>query len=102
MENIRNSAIVAPNTPLNLTLEEIANPNEVVKDFFSCFTLDDFREIMALLLESTLSLSDDHLDGVSRADLIFSGKQFIRFTEACYGFYMAHSNQGKNGGIDGK
>ena len=82
--DVLNSAIVAANLPLRLTISEMGDPSPVIDEFFCCFSLDDCRQLIGFVFDSTVSLSDDSLDGASRPDLQWSRDNVIRVIEAVY------------------
>lgn len=87
--DISNSAAIAANLPLYLSLEQMADPRKVIDEFFQCLTLNDARELITSVFDSAICLPDDCLEDVSRSDLQFSKTEVLRFFEAVFMLYKA-------------
>ena len=81
-----NGQRIALYEPLYLTLGEMKNPQEVLKDFFSTFSLDDVRGILFGAFTSAMCQNDDYFDHdpEARANLLWSLLAFERVLEASY------------------
>jgi hypothetical protein len=73
------------NQPMRLSENEKQHPHEVVEDFFSCFHLEDIREIMWDWLVAAMSCdSGQFSSGYDRSNLIFVYEKLELFIEAAH------------------
>ena len=86
-----NISIIAANTPLFLTIEEMASPVGVIASMFHGLTLDDMRGLLEDVFNSAICRPDDDQVDWGREDLIFLKKETIRLIEAT--FWLHHRNK---------
>jgi hypothetical protein len=71
------------NQPLRLTEEERQDPYSVLDDFFSCFHLQDMREMLwDWLVAAMSSESGQYSTGYARSNLVFVYEKLELFIEA--------------------
>lgn len=76
------------NRPMRLNEEETKNPYSVVEDFFSCFHLQDVREVLWDWLVAALSSeSGAYNTGYARSNLFFVHEKFELLIEAVHGLH---------------
>ncbi len=76
------------NRPIRLSDEEKEDPYVVLDDFFSCFHLQDVRELLWDWLVAGLSCeSGAYNTGYARSNLIFVYEKLERLIEASHGLY---------------
>jgi hypothetical protein len=76
------------NMPIRLTDEERQNLYGVLDDFFSCFHLQDIREMMWEWLVAALSTeSGAYSSGFARSNLIFVYEKLEAMIEAAHGLH---------------
>jgi hypothetical protein len=83
---ITNGAEIALYEPLFLTLAEMKNPIEVIREFFRTFSLHDTRETLFQTFTSTICQDDDYFeeDENARENMLWSLLEFKRVLEATY------------------
>jgi hypothetical protein len=78
-----NTHLQLDNQPLRLTEEERRNPYIVLDDFFSCFHLQDMREMLWDWLVAAMSAeSSAYITGYARSNLVFVYEKLELFIEA--------------------
>jgi hypothetical protein len=71
------------NQPLRLTEEERQDPYSVLDDFYSCFHLQDIREVLWDWLVAAMSAeSSAYNTGYARSNLVFVYEKLELFIEA--------------------
>lgn len=83
-----NHSIIAENTPLFLTIEEMTFPLGVITTMFQGLRLDDMRGLLEEVFESAICRPDDGQGAFSREDLFFLKKEIIRFVEAAFWLHV--------------
>ena len=89
--NAPNHSIIAANTPLLLTIDEMVSPLEVITSMFQGLTLDDMRGLLEEVFNSAICKSDDDQGDWGWEDLFFLKKETIRLVEAI--FWLHHRDQ---------
>jgi len=91
------------NQPLRLTDEERKNPYIVVEEFYTCFHLQDMREILWEWLVAALSSeSINYNTAYSRSNLIFVYEKLESFMEATYVLNKRRNKKKKRNRQEGK
>jgi len=91
MEWVLNSAVIAENTPLRLSTEQIANPEGTLRSLYKDFTLHDMREILWDVFSRSLAADDGELGLYPRYEMLFCYEEIIQVLEAgslIYGEYQ--------------
>lgn len=73
------------NQPLRLTEEQRQNPLLVIKDFFECYHLSDFRGIIwNWMVEVITSEGSISIEALERSNHIYFYEKIELLVEACY------------------
>jgi len=84
------------NQPLRLSEEEKQNPYCVLEDFFSCFHLQDIREILwDWLVAAISSESGQYSTGYARSNLVFVYEKIELLIEAAHGIHKRRKKKQK-------
>ena len=84
---VLNCEVVAENTPLRLSLEQMENPGETLRSLYSNFTLNDMREVLWDVFSERLAAKDDELGFYTRSDLLYYYEQMVHVLEAASMIY---------------
>jgi hypothetical protein len=79
---VLNSELIAKNTPLRLTREEMEDPQELLRNFFSSFTLNDIREALWDVFSRSLATNDCELGCITHDCLVYYYEEMVRMVEA--------------------
>jgi hypothetical protein len=89
-----NRALIASNTPLRLTVEEMDAPSEVVRAYFQVFDLESCREILWVVVSHTICADDEDLGiDVNRHEVLTFYEETERLIEAVH--LISQSQKGK-------
>lgn len=93
MKNIKMYSHLA-NQPIRLSEEEKQNPHKVLEDFFSCFQLQDLREMQWDWLAAALSTeSGQYSTGFARSNLVFVYEKLELMIEAAHLIHKRHTKR---------
>lgn len=79
-----NTNVITTNVPLLLTIEEKANPEEVLTEFLKTYDLQTIRAIITDMFSIALCAPKCELEGRKRTDIRFTQQAIIRFIEAYF------------------
>jgi hypothetical protein len=79
MEWVLNSAVIAENTPLRLSTEQMANPEGTLRSLYKDFTLHDMREILWDVFSRSLAADDDELGFIPDTKCCFVTRKLYKF-----------------------
>jgi hypothetical protein len=85
MDSQPNRETIAHNLPLLLSIDEMANPLEVLRGFLSSFDLESLRRLYELILFIALEIDDERLGlDITRSELSLFLERLPRVFEAIY------------------
>ncbi|TDW95963.1 hypothetical protein [Dinghuibacter silviterrae] len=79
-----NKSVIALNTPLRLTPDQIEAPEAVVTDFFSNLSLDETREILWEAFSRALCTEEEGERGLSHRELLYFHQEIEALIEAAF------------------
>jgi hypothetical protein len=79
-----NKSVIAMNTPLRLSREEMEKPLEVLATFFGDLSLDETRDILWEAFARALCAQDAEPEDLSRTDLLYFHREIEALIEAAY------------------
>jgi hypothetical protein len=95
------SAVVAENTPLRLTTDQVTDPPQALSDLHAQFTLHNMREILWEVFSRSLLVTDNELGVFSRSDLLRYYGFLVQIVEASSlvvkGYNWAIENRNRHG-----
>lgn len=73
------------NRPYHLTVDQLGNPMIVIDEFFSCYHLDDLRQLLWDWLQAAMATENSSFDcSRDRSNLLFLYKKIEELVEAVY------------------
>jgi hypothetical protein len=82
MAPVLNSAVIAKNIPLRLSVGQMNDPRETLRRLYEEFSLNEMREVLWDVFGRTLIADDEALRDFSRADLLYYYERFVQILEA--------------------
>jgi hypothetical protein len=79
-----NKSVIALNTPLRLTPDQIDAPATVVFDFFSNLSLDETREILWEAFSRAMCTGEEGNQGLSNRELLYFHQELEALIEAAF------------------
>jgi hypothetical protein len=84
-----NKSVIALNTPLRLTPEQIEKPLEVINSFFVGLSLDETREILWEAFSRALCTGEEDSGNLSNKELLYFHEEMEALLEATFLVYRA-------------
>ena len=81
MGPVLNCAVIAKNTPLRLSSDQMSNPREVLRRIYEDFSLNEMREILWETFSQSFTADEDG-PHYSRRDMLYYYEMFVQFLEA--------------------
>ena len=78
----KNSSVVAEYIPLNLSPEQMEDPKEALRSFFTTWSLDEMRNVLWDVFSRSLTVDDDEMGPFSRKALLFYYEEIVQVLEA--------------------